>query len=68
MSKQTKDIAIEALLEKEKTKNRRIVTGIIIVVAFVAGFIASYFVMKSEFSNVQAHAISSYVEVSKAKQ
>jgi len=43
MSKNNKDIAIEALLEREKTKNRRIITAVLIAVGIMVGIVIGHF-------------------------
>lgn len=68
MSKAPKEKqTVESLLEREKNKNRRIVTAVFITLAFFAGFITSYFVMRGELANVQANAISAYTHVAESK-
>lgn len=64
-NKNIKEVSIQDLLDKEKAKNRRIIMTVLIIAAFVIGFITSYFIMRSELSNVQAEAISTYISVKK---
>jgi len=61
-----KEVAIEELLEKERRKNRRIVTAVLIAVALLTGFIAGQVTMRNEVSDINAQAISTYI--SKTKQ
>ena len=43
MPKQKTPQTVESLLEREKTKNRRIITGVIFAVGILIGIIGGYF-------------------------
>lgn len=49
---------VEQLLERERNKNRRIVTGVLISVALLAGIVIGYFGSIEIITNAQAKAVS----------
>ena len=58
-SKETKDIKIEQLLEREKTKNRRIITAVLFAAGILIGTIFGYFLSVNVINNTQAKVVNS---------
>jgi uncharacterized membrane protein YoaK (UPF0700 family) len=61
MSKAKTPQTVESLLEREKTKNRRIVTGIFIAVALVVGVIGGYFLSIEVTAQASERVVNSIV-------
>ena len=59
MKAQKEKLTVQDLLDKEKTKNRRIVTAVIFAVGLLAGFIGGYFISIDVTSQANARVVNS---------